>query len=177
MLLAYTGQATAYKVGEIHIRNLRRQFEIELRRNFDLKEFHSAVLHCTGPLDILEGCVRQRLPIPASTITTTATTNMTTNTETTTTAPATTTQQATHGFWANATQPTTTAAITIMADTTTTAPPSSGITTAAAATTTMMTTTTTKGHGHTTSKNSASINLVNLEILAIFVVIAFCVIA
>ena len=142
------GQATSYKVGELHIRQLRRQLEIELRQNFDLRAFHSAVLHCLGPLDGLEGCVRQRMPPGASTSTTT--TKMTTMTETTST-----THKTTHGFWANATQATTT---TTTAET---------MTTSASATTT----TTTKGH--TPPKNSAkSANFVNLEVFIVVAVVA-----
>ena len=48
------GQATSYKVGEREIRRLRKKFT---DYGFDLKKFHSAVLHCEGPIYGLESCI------------------------------------------------------------------------------------------------------------------------
>ena len=56
--VAYPGQALAYKVGELKIRELRDRAERALGRNFDLKGFHDAVLlEGSVPLSILEGNV------------------------------------------------------------------------------------------------------------------------
>ena len=40
----WPGQALAYKMGEIHIRNLREQQEKELGEDFDLRRFHDSIL-------------------------------------------------------------------------------------------------------------------------------------
>ena len=53
--ITWPGQATAYKIGEQHIKKLRGKFE--QNSNFDLKEFHKAVLDCYGPLTMLEECI------------------------------------------------------------------------------------------------------------------------
>ena len=52
------GQATAYKTGEIKIRQLRQRMEKALGNNFDLKDFHRSVLDCYGPLELLDECVK-----------------------------------------------------------------------------------------------------------------------
>ena len=52
------GQAVSYKVGEQEIHRLRKQFtnpdDIET-----LKKFHTAVLNCEGPIELLEACIME----------------------------------------------------------------------------------------------------------------------
>ena len=48
------GQTVAYKVGEREILKLRKKFTSS---GFNLKEFHSAIINCEGPLELLESCL------------------------------------------------------------------------------------------------------------------------
>ncbi len=53
--IAWPGQATAYKMGELKIRALRDEAEKELGEKFDVRKFHHAVLAAGAiPLDLLK---------------------------------------------------------------------------------------------------------------------------
>ncbi|XP_063876034.1 uncharacterized protein LOC135108999 [Scylla paramamosain] len=55
--ITWPGQACAYKVGEIKIKELRQKAQNALGSLFRLLDFHNVLLGCIGPLKIVEECV------------------------------------------------------------------------------------------------------------------------
>ena len=66
--IVWPGQALAYKIGELKIRELRARAEQELLSRFDLRRFHNALLD-NGPLPLalLEGEIGEWIEIEKGT--------------------------------------------------------------------------------------------------------------
>jgi uncharacterized protein (DUF885 family) len=58
--ISWPGQALAYKIGQLHIIQLRREAEAKLGERFNIRQFHDAVLdNGAVPLESLSALVRE----------------------------------------------------------------------------------------------------------------------
>ncbi|WP_163934003.1 DUF885 family protein [Paraferrimonas sp. SM1919] len=58
--ISWPGQALSYKIGEMTIKRLRKQAEVELADKFDIRQFHQVILEQGSvPLNVLEKQVQQ----------------------------------------------------------------------------------------------------------------------
>ncbi|QQP39456.1 Uncharacterized protein FKW44_020344, partial [Caligus rogercresseyi] len=61
--IVWPGQAVSYKIGELRIREVRDLMRKYLGDAFNIKDFHSALLDCYGPLHLIQGCVSRKMDI------------------------------------------------------------------------------------------------------------------
>ncbi|XP_076033286.1 uncharacterized protein LOC143020652 isoform X2 [Oratosquilla oratoria] len=52
--ITWPGQALGYKIGQLHIFELREKARRSLGSNFDIRKFHDLVLNSCGPLEIMD---------------------------------------------------------------------------------------------------------------------------
>lgn len=52
--ITWPGQALAYKIGQLKLKDLRQKAAKKLGNAFDLKKFHNIILESVGPLSLVE---------------------------------------------------------------------------------------------------------------------------
>ena len=70
--ITWPGQACAYKIGELKVKELRKTAETVLQSKFDIREFHDAILSA-GPIPLyMLGCILDDYIHKAATVTSSA---------------------------------------------------------------------------------------------------------
>ena len=52
--ITWPGQALGYKMGQIRIRQMRREATEKMGDGFDIRAFHEVVLKSSGPMEVLQ---------------------------------------------------------------------------------------------------------------------------
>ena len=52
--ITWPGQALGYKMGQIRIRQMRREASEKMGDDFDIRTFHEVVLKSSGPMEVLQ---------------------------------------------------------------------------------------------------------------------------